>query len=391
MLDFTSLWIDSLCLLSHCFASWGLALHFTVPLHMVLHCSLSHCFVLLSIALLGAVWCYFTLHCTLICLPWKGFNFSALHCSTQLRFELRCFVVLCTEALSIVSLCTSWCCFALLCSAFIWTDLLCAALHDFALLGCMMLDFVLRCCAAYCWDSSCTALHCCPFLRCFLWRRIALLCILPSAYLWITALLWNALWGLASFCTASRLFVLDNFLLHCFMLLCSAFLALLRVGWDCFALLRFTLQCLPLLCFPLLCCFALPGFALQFTLVCTMYCLKLRGSALFRRALLCIALYKSGIGWKGKGFQKEAVGKHVWPKHIQIRQSSSVTCFRRSRKGCKGYAETLIWGPESPRHGTHQAINLHQKVSTKHMCFLSKKDHDALRLTRERSDTHQVP
>ena len=63
------------------------------------------------------------------------------------------------------------------------------------------------------------------------------------------------------------------------------------------------------------------------------------------------------------------MGKHVWPKHIQIRQSSSVTCFRRSRKGCKGYAETLIWGPESPRHGTHQAINLHQKVSTEHMCF----------------------
>ena len=63
------------------------------------------------------------------------------------------------------------------------------------------------------------------------------------------------------------------------------------------------------------------------------------------------------------------MGRHVWHKHIQIRQSSNVTCFRRSTEGCKRLCRNTDLDPESPRHGTHQTINLHQKVSTRHMCF----------------------
>ena len=88
------------------------------------------------------------------------------------------------------------------------------------------------------------------------------------------------------FCIASCYFALHS--LHCFV---SAEIALRYFGLLCNAC-----HCFAFHCFVALHCLALRCFALQFTLVCTMYCLTLRGSALFRRALLCIALYKSGIG-----------------------------------------------------------------------------------------------
>ena len=101
-----------------------------------------------------------------------------------------------------------------------------------------------------------------------------------------------------------------------------------------------------------------------------MYCLTLHGSTLIRWALLCIALYKSGMGSKRKRDSEgscwdDMSGTSTYKYH----NPQMWHVFVGPRRVAKVYAETQIWGPESPRHGTHQTINLHQKVSTKHMCF----------------------
>ena len=130
---------------------------------------------------------------------------------------------------------------------------------------------------------------------------------------------------------------------------------------------------LPLCCFPLLYCFALPGFALL--------CVAIRiglyhDIVLLDFVWLCIASqsfvlqrsYKSGMGLKSGA--EGSGGKTC------LAQARTNTTIRKCnmlvvgpRRVVKGYADTQIWGPESPRHGTHQTIKLHQKVSTKHMCF----------------------